>query len=113
MDAAKAIELCKTASGPKDWGVVSAKFTKANGSPASVSQQVGVMPKFGNAITPRAGDNLFVISSGKARTVGQSDACNTCTCDDAGPQGSAPSGFPQDNGCGTSPDIFFDSFKTL
>lgn len=107
MDAAKAIELCKTASGPKDWGVITAKFTGANGTDVGVTQQVGVMPKFGNVIAARGGENLFVVASGKARTVGQSGACGTCSCG-TGIAGTPPTGFPQDNGCGTSEFIYDD-----
>ncbi len=106
MDAAKAIELCKVASGPKDWGVVTAKFTGADGSAAGITDQVGVMPKFGNVISARGGDSLFVLASGKARTVGQAGACGTCSCG-TGVQGTPPTGFPQDNGCGTA-DVIYD-----
>jgi len=107
MDAAKAIELCKQATGPKDWGVVSAKFTNALGTAVGVSQQVGIMPKFGDNIPSRAGDNLFVLSSGHARTVGQNGACNSCNCGTPTAH-MAPPGFPQDNGCGTASEIYDD-----
>jgi hypothetical protein len=107
-DAAKAIELCKQAVGPKDWGVISADYVSANGSgythPAA---QHGILPNFGPNVPPKSGANLLALSSGRARLPSETGACATQTCT-AG-AGTAPAGFPQDvPGCAGSTKIFDD-----
>ncbi len=73
-DFAKAIGLCKVASG-SSWGVVSATYTNGYNSttaPADPNQH-GILPKFGNKIVPRQGGAFGVISSGYATAY---DTCN-------------------------------------
>lgn len=69
-DFLKAIGLCKMADADSDeWGVLEAKFTKQLGSSSanSNSGQHGILPKFGDVLTPREGTRLGVLSTGWAR----------------------------------------------
>ena len=96
MHAANAIELCQQATaGDKKWGVLEAKFVRANGTPFSPGLQVGLQPGFGPNVNPQGGKRLLAISSGYARVPGQSGSCGSLTCTSNG-GGSAPPGFPQD-----------------
>jgi hypothetical protein len=95
-DAAKAIELCKTSAGPNDWGVVSAQWVRANGTPAvTPSLAFGILPNFGPNLTPQAGASMLGVSSGHARSASQPGACGQLTCQTTG-AGTPPPGFPQD-----------------
>lgn len=97
LDGARAIELCKQATGPEDWGVVSANWVRADGAPAGATQpseQHGILAGFGTNVSVRGGENMLALSSGRARTPGQTGACTSQTCTSAA--GTAPSGFPQD-----------------
>lgn len=105
--AAAAIELCHQAqgTGADNWGVVDAKFVRADGSPAPDSAQWGLMESFGTNGNPLAGQRMLALSSGRARAVGQANACDSNSCDGYG-VGVAPPGFPQDSpGCGGATDI--------
>jgi hypothetical protein len=95
MNGAKVIELCQTATAnDKKWGVLSAKYTGANGAAKTPGTQVGVMDNFGPNVHPQGGKKLLVLSSGAARTPAQPGACGSETCTH-GP-GTPPPGFPQD-----------------
>ncbi len=71
--AVRAIELCKTAADAKDWGVVSATWTLADGTaPAPGILQAfhlghGMVGGFGPNVTMQAGDRMLALSSGTAR----------------------------------------------
>jgi hypothetical protein len=108
MDGAKAIDLCKVASGQKDWGVITSKYVRANGAQASASPKFGILPKFG-VNQPRAGKRMLGISSGYARDASQPDTCNTYLCE-TGEVGTPPStAYPQDApGCNEASDIYDD-----
>ncbi len=75
MDAAKAIELCKLSSGENDWGVVSAEWVMADGSPPPTDPSLlqkfhlghGFLDHFGANIDVRAGAHMLALSSGTAR----------------------------------------------
>jgi hypothetical protein len=75
LEAARAIELCKTSSGPGDWGVVDAKWVVADGGPppsdpASMTNfhlGHGFLDDFGPNVELRRGDRMLVLSSGTAR----------------------------------------------
>ena len=96
-DAAKAIELCATASSSdKKYGVLSAAFVRANGAAFSPTLQVGIESAFGTNVKVQAGQNMLAISSGYARTVGQPGACNGISCQ-TNATATAPTGFPQDD----------------
>ena len=94
MNGARAIDLCKVAS-PGTWGVISAAYVRADGSPAGQSPQVGILDGFGPNVHVQLGKRMLGLSSGNARIPGQPDACGTLSCYGSGP-GSAPPGFPQD-----------------
>ncbi len=97
MDAAKAIELCKqTTMADRTYGVLSAAYVRANGAAMSPGLQTGIEPSFGTGVNVQAGANMLVLSSGHARTVGQTGACNGISCV-ANMSGTPPTGFPQDD----------------
>jgi hypothetical protein len=97
-DAARAIGLCKfTSMDKRDWGVISARFTTADGSGSLDSPlQVGLLPKFGVAV-PRAGSTILALSSGVARAPDQPaytrSLSDTFGADRAGH--TPPAGFPK------------------
>jgi hypothetical protein len=71
LAAAQSIELCKRAKGPGDWGLVSARWVMADGSPAPADPVFhrghGVLSAFGPNVAPRAGATMLALSSGTAR----------------------------------------------
>ena len=110
-DGAKSIELCQftTESPPlpqKIWGVISAAYVRANGAAfANPGLQVGIENAWGSNVAVQAGQNMLSLSSGHARTATQSGACGSESCEENA-NGTAPTGFPQDNpSCPPSADI--------
>lgn len=97
-DAAKAIELCAKATlTDKKYGVISAAYVRANGTPfASPALQVGIQSAFGANVHVQGGSNMLALSTGHARTVGQVGACNGISCQ-TNATGTPPTGFPQDD----------------
>jgi hypothetical protein len=103
--AATAIELCKTSTGPDDWGVVSAKWVLADGAdyttlPVNQHQGFhlghGFLDSFGANIQVRRGERMLVVSSGAARDpadVGYQAAGNY----DKGYISNHPQGFPKES----------------
>ncbi|MDC3988166.1 choice-of-anchor L domain-containing protein [Polyangium jinanense] len=73
LDGARAVELCKVSSGFADWGVVSAQWTMADGSPPPFGSELnfhlghGLLSGFGPNITTRKGSRALALSSGTAR----------------------------------------------
>lgn len=66
LNAARAIGLCRrTQSG--SWGVVSAKYVKADGTDGMAPLSHGILPRFGAGTEPREGSRIAVLSSGTAR----------------------------------------------
>ena len=109
-DAAKAIELCTTASmSDRKYGVLSAAYVRANGAPfASPSLQVGIESAWGANVKAQGGQNMLAMSSGYARTVGQAGACNGISCQ-INATATPPPGFPQDDpACPPTPAIADD-----
>ncbi len=116
-DAARAIGLCKfTSESSKEWGVISARFTRASGSGApSHDRQFGLLPDFGQA-DPQVGESMLALSSGMARSPTQSGFTSECDCYDDYCQiapipstDSFPPGFPVESpSCPgvTSGDVF-------
>jgi hypothetical protein len=92
MNGARAIDLCQQAANGK-WGVESAAYVRADGSPAAKSPQVGVLDGFGPNVHVQLGKRMLGLSSGHARLPGQPDACGSQSCSGYG-QGTAPPGFP-------------------
>ncbi len=95
-DGAKAIELCRTATASdRNFGVLSAAYVRANGTPfADPGLQIGLQTQWGPNVKVQAGKSMLVLSTGHARTIGQSGACGTLTCK-INATGTAPPGFPQ------------------
>jgi len=97
-DAAKAIELCKTATMTnREYGVISAAYVRADGTPfASPGVQVGIQSGFGPNVHVQGGSNMLALSSGAARVVGQAGACGSISCE-YNATATAPPGFPEDD----------------
>jgi hypothetical protein len=106
MDAAKAIELCKT-TGPTDktYGLIEAKWVRADGAAYTPSYNVGIQPAFGPNVNVQAGSSMLAVSSGHSRIPGQPNSCDALSCYTSG-VGTPPAGFPQDSpSCQQSPNI--------
>jgi len=98
LDGARAIELCKQSTGPKDWGVVQAAYVRAGGAAAQPTLATGILDGFGPNVHPQKGTRILGMSSGYARVPGQMGACGTQSCNHtatAANPGAAPTGFPQ------------------
>ncbi|MBK7581291.1 MAG: putative metal-binding motif-containing protein [Myxococcales bacterium] len=97
LDAARAIGLCHFATASdKHWGVVSAKYVMADGSPGMNDVSHGLLPDFGPSVSAQEGKRMLVLSSGTARRpsdVDYEDVSGT----DTGTMGTAPPGFPKDS----------------
>ncbi|MFO0590228.1 MAG: choice-of-anchor L domain-containing protein [Polyangiaceae bacterium] len=67
---AKAIDLCKQAVQPKEWGVIDAKWVLADGAPssgASFDVGHGILSAFGPNTNVQKGQRMLGVSSGTAR----------------------------------------------
>jgi hypothetical protein len=97
-DAAKAIELCATATKTdRKYGVISAAYVRANGAAfASPGVQVGIESSFGPNVHVQGGMNMLALSSGAARYVGQPGACGQISCQ-FNATATPPPGFPEDD----------------
>lgn len=104
MNAAKAVELCKQSAGPNDWGVTSAQWVKANGSPpptkstelANFHRGHGFVSGFGPNVMVRAGHRMLAVSSGTGRQpsdTGYSSPSGFIK----GYSGQHPQGFPKES----------------
>jgi hypothetical protein len=76
LDYAAAMDLCQTTSEnpplpERTWGVISAKFSLANGQSIPLSVQRSIRGSFGDAIVPSGGERLVVLSTGNAAAPGQ------------------------------------------
>ena len=73
--AANAIDLCKTSMGPSSWGLVSAAWVLADGSPVPADpgpaqayhQGHGLLDNFGTLYLPRLGQRMLALSNAVAR----------------------------------------------
>jgi hypothetical protein len=106
MNGARAIELCQqTSPGDPKWGVLSAKYVRANGSNAGPSVQVGLFDKFGDNVNVQGGKSMLVLATGTARPPDHPEECGSQTCGGYG-SGTAPMNFPQNvPGCAGSKSI--------
>ncbi|MCC6554773.1 MAG: hypothetical protein IT372_17500 [Polyangiaceae bacterium] len=102
LNAARVVELCKMSSGPQDWGVISAQWVMADGSPPPAGQLAnfhrghGYVTGFGPNVTPRAGTAMLAVSSGAGRQptdVGYSSPGGFSK----GYSGQHPQGFPKES----------------
>ncbi len=97
MDGARAIDLCKTAVGLKDWGVLEAHWVMADGSPPPAGNTNfelghGILSAFGPNVNVQRGARMLGVSSGAARQPND-------------PGYMAPSGFSKGYSC-THPQGF-------
>lgn len=97
MDYAKAIGLCKTATEDPSsgWGVISAEILKADGTFGAHGDSNGILSALGNAITPRAGNYMLALSSGK---VGNPFPCSSNKHCQQGVSSNPPSDWYAANG---------------
>lgn len=104
FDAARAIELCKSAT-DGGYGLVGAQWVRANGTVTAHNNQYGIMPDFGANVANRVGENMFAMSSGRARRPSDPEACTSDSCIGT-MAGTPPPGFPQTvPGCSTGSNI--------
>jgi hypothetical protein len=76
LDAVKAVDICKTSNGMLDnWGIVSADWVMADGSPPPTTEPQldnfhlghGILTKFGSTVKVQRGNSMLALSSGTAR----------------------------------------------
>ncbi len=72
IEGARAIDLCKTAITPDEWGVIEATWIMADGSPGPVGNLNfdlghGILAGFGTNVNVQKGEKLLAVSSGTAR----------------------------------------------
>ncbi|MCA9623920.1 MAG: putative metal-binding motif-containing protein [Myxococcales bacterium] len=108
VEAARALGLCRDVGAGQSWGLVSAAYVNADGSPGTPSLNVGLLPKFGDYNLPKEGDTMVGLSSGHARDSSQPEPCGGPTCTPKGP-GVVPVAFPQVvPGCDTATNFYDD-----
>jgi hypothetical protein len=96
INAAKALDVCEP---------INARFIRANGTLATHSSQIGLLPKFGNIVIPTKGESMLMLSTGSARDMTQPSNCGNTSCENADGV-AAPSGFPQEiTGCASANNI--------
>ena len=103
-DFARSMGICQTAT-KNGYGLVSAKFTRGHGrDDAPKAQQHGVLPKFGNVLKPREGQQLGVLSTGFAAEFdgspgaqfgGDSNGVDWFNSQNNPGNGTAPPGYPK------------------
>lgn len=98
--AAAAVDVCQSvAEGARGWGLISARYTSANGMTLGPGKQAGLQTAFGARVVPQHGERMLLLSTGSARASSQANACGTNSCKNKG-VGTAPQGFPQQaSGC--------------
>lgn len=98
LNAAKAADLCKVAAGPKDWGVVSAKWVSPDGAapPNSPNYSLGhgLLPDFGPNVHVQSGKTFLALSSGTARRP-TDPGYQAVSGFDKGFTSNSPQGFPK------------------
>jgi len=97
---AKALGLCTKVGAGRDYGLVSATFTRGyNSAAAANASQHGILPKFGSVITPREGASLGVLSTGYAREFDDANGTSTSFKEGilrgGGTAGAVPPGYPK------------------
>ncbi len=112
ISAARAIDICQDA-GDSSSGLLSAAYTRADGSAFSTPTQHGIQATFGPNVPPQFGSSMLALATGTARSAAQTDACGFSTCSASG-AGTPPTGFPQDvPGCSGSSSINDDVALSL
>lgn len=108
-NGARAVDLCHfVADGGPKWGVINARYVRANSAPTNPANQVGLLSNFGPNVMVRGGSRMLALATGTARLPGQPNACGQPSCPGSG-FGNAPAGFPQDPpNCPVEKSIFDD-----
>lgn len=97
MNGARAIGLCQQATaGDKKWGVLEAKWVKADGSPGMNDLGHGLLPKFGPNVNCQEGKRMLGLSSGTAREPTDPDYADVGG-EDMSTTSPPPAGFPVDS----------------
>ncbi|MDI1451325.1 choice-of-anchor L domain-containing protein [Polyangium sp. 6x1] len=100
-NAAKAIEICKTADGPNAWGLIEAKWTLPDGSAIPAGYEAnyalghGIYDTFGPNVPPRKGDRILGLSNGAARRPNDANYTSPSGGFAKGYTHAAPDGFPK------------------
>jgi hypothetical protein len=98
-DGAKAIGLCKKASGAS-WGLVQARYASADNQPLSNFPNGdlghGILSGFGPNVHPQEGHKMLALSSGTARQPNDS-GYQSVSGFDKGYTNTPPSGFPKES----------------
>ncbi len=92
VNGARAVGVCRLQQGAS-WGLVSASYVKADGTPGMNDLSHGVLPDFGLNVPAREGANMLVLSSGTARRPGNVGWQSPEGADMA-TTGSTPAGYP-------------------
>ena len=100
MAAARAIGLCRTADAnavgkERTWGVISARYVKADGTDGMNALSHGVLPAFGVA-NVQQGASMLALSSGTARAPGQ-PGYQSSQGAQMGTTSAAPDGYPKES----------------
>jgi hypothetical protein len=100
MSGAKAVDLCHVAKDAKDWGVVSAKWVMADGSPPPGNPNFdlghGMLSGFGPNVKVQHGGRMLGLSSGTARQP-TDPGYSSVGGFDKGYTGNQPQGFPKES----------------
>ncbi len=82
--AAKTLGVCQEvgALDKAGYGLVNAKYVRADGTLVSPGLQTGIMQTFGTNVPASEGERLLVLSSGRARTPSQAGVCSDSGCSD-------------------------------
>jgi hypothetical protein len=105
LDAARALDLCRTSSGKIDeWGVVSARWVMADGAPPPAAHPAidnfhlghGMLPAFGTTVHTQRGARMLALSSGTARQP-TDPGYQSVQGFDKGYTGASPMGFPKES----------------
>ncbi len=79
LAAASAIELCRLSTATNEWGIATASWVLADGTPPPAAQLAafhlghGLLEDFGDVVVPRAGATLLGLSNGRARDANDPD----------------------------------------
>jgi hypothetical protein len=99
LDGARAMDLCTMQAG-ESWGVVSAQYINADGSPATGGANYdlghGILSHFGDLVNPQGGQQMFSVSSGTARNPTDPGYQSVGGFDKGYTSGAAP-GFPKES----------------
>ena len=116
-DGARALDICNFVDDGSPWGLLDARYVRANGTSANVLTDVGILDGFGTNVNVQRGERMVGLSSGYARDAGDAGACGTISCNNNRPLVSPPDvdgdpntqEFPQDSpGCQSTEKVIYD-----